>query len=134
MYNMKASGVPKKFPKCSTITGQGGITAPATICATPVEGPIDIEEGLPTDIPLVYYYGHTTPETNPDLYRYLVERLASLMDRRTQQNAKVPPTPSSNPGLATLRERILACGGRTTFPLACTSLKANDANLVRHPR
>lgn len=69
--------------------GQGGITAPATICATPVEGPIDIEEGLPTDIPLVYYYGHTTPETNPDLYRYLVERLASLMDRRTQQNAKV---------------------------------------------
>ena len=69
--------------------GQGGITAPGSICATPVEAPIDIEEGLPVEIPLVYYYGHTSPETNPDLYRTLVSRMAAMLDRRTQQNTKV---------------------------------------------
>ena len=71
--------------------GQGGITAPGSICATPVEAPIDVEEGLPADIPLVYYYGHTTPEVNPNLYKSLVERMASMLERRTQQNAKVLP-------------------------------------------
>lgn len=71
--------------------GQGGITAPGSICATPVETPIDVEEGLPAEIPLVYYYGHTTPDANPDLYRSLVERMASMLDRRTEQNAKVDP-------------------------------------------
>ena len=54
--------------------GQGGVTAPGSICATPVEGPIDVEEGLPADIPLVYYYGHTTPETNPELYRWPLDQ------------------------------------------------------------
>ena len=72
-----------------TSAGQGGITAPGSICATPIEAPIDVEEGLPADIPLVYYYGHTTPEVNPQLYRSLIERMASMLERRTQQNAKV---------------------------------------------
>ena len=71
------------------LPGQGGVTAPGSICATPVEAPIDVEEGLPADIPLVYYFGHASPDVNPDLYRSLVQSMAALLERRTQQNAKV---------------------------------------------
>ena len=72
-----------------TIAGQNGATPPGSICATPVEGPVDVEDGLPLEIPIVFYYGHTTPEVNPELYKYLVERLATLLHQRTLQNAKV---------------------------------------------
>lgn len=41
--------------------GQGSITVPGTISATPVEMPIHPIEGVPLDLPLVYFYGHTTP-------------------------------------------------------------------------
>ena len=54
-----------------------------------MESPIDIEEGLPAEVPLVYFYGHANADANPDLYKFLVERLANLLDRRTQQNSKV---------------------------------------------
>ena len=63
--------------------GQGAVTVPGCIAATPVEAPIDIEEGLPTDAPLVYYYGHLTPSDNPNLYKHLVERLAAVLDARS---------------------------------------------------
>ena len=64
--------------------GQGGIVAPGSIAATPVEAPVDIEEGMPVEVPLVYYYGHVSPADNPELYKFLVERLASLLDRRAE--------------------------------------------------
>jgi polyribonucleotide 5'-hydroxyl-kinase len=41
--------------------GQGAITIPGTVAATPIEAPIDPIEGVPLDVPLVYFYGHTTP-------------------------------------------------------------------------
>jgi polyribonucleotide 5'-hydroxyl-kinase len=41
--------------------GQGSITIPGTVSATPVEMPIHPIEGVPLDLPLVYFYGHTTP-------------------------------------------------------------------------
>lgn len=41
--------------------GQGSITAPGCIAATPIEMPIDPVEGIPLDIPLVYFFGHATP-------------------------------------------------------------------------
>ncbi|BDA46117.1 Protein CLP1 homolog [Coccomyxa sp. Obi] len=62
--------------------GQGSITVPGCLAGTPVEAPIDVEEGLPTEVPLVYYYGHQTPSDNPDLYKFLVERLADVLSRR----------------------------------------------------
>jgi hypothetical protein len=37
--------------------GQGGITCPATIGAVPVDRPIDVSEGLPLEMPLVYFHG-----------------------------------------------------------------------------
>lgn len=41
--------------------GQGSITIPGCIAATPIEMPIDPVEGITLDMPLVYFYGHTTP-------------------------------------------------------------------------
>lgn len=41
--------------------GQGSITIPGCIAATPIEMPIDPVEGIPLDMPLVYFYGHTNP-------------------------------------------------------------------------
>lgn len=41
--------------------GQGYITIPGCIAATPVEMPIDAVEGIPLEMPIVYFYGHTSP-------------------------------------------------------------------------
>ena len=65
-------------------TGQGGIAAPGSIAATPVEAPVDVEEGLPVEVPLVYFYGHVSPADNPELYKFLVDRLAALLDKRAE--------------------------------------------------
>ncbi len=55
---------------------------PGSVSATPVEGPIDIEEGMPIDLPLVFYYGHQTPTDNPELYRAIVEQISSILYKR----------------------------------------------------
>jgi mRNA cleavage and polyadenylation factor CLP1 P-loop len=44
--------------------GQGSLTPPGTICATPCEAPIDVEDGLAVEVPLVYYFGHVSPSEN----------------------------------------------------------------------
>ena len=72
-----------------TSAGQGGITVPGSIGATPIEAPIDIEEGLPVEVPLVYFFGHATPADHSELYKLLVDRLATLMDRRAKFNPEV---------------------------------------------
>lgn len=41
--------------------GQGSITLPGCIAATPIEMPIDPVEGIPLEMPLVYFFGHNTP-------------------------------------------------------------------------
>ena len=69
--------------------GQGSITVPGGIAATPVEAPIDVEEGLAADAPLVYYFGHSSPSENPALYKHLVERLAAVLALR----GKADPAP-----------------------------------------
>lgn len=57
--------------------------------ATPVDGPIDIEEGLPVEMPLVYFSGNVSPDPNPQLYRHHVECMAALLDKRAQANPQV---------------------------------------------
>lgn len=69
--------------------GQGSITVPGSIGATPIEAPIDIEEGLPVQVPLVYFFGHATPADHSELYKLLVERLADLLDRRAMSSPEV---------------------------------------------
>jgi polyribonucleotide 5'-hydroxyl-kinase len=40
-------------------------------------------------VPLVFYYGHVTPGDAPELYRYLVDRMASVLDRRADASPEV---------------------------------------------
>lgn len=68
--------------------GQGSITTPGCIAATPVEMPIDISEGYPLEMPLVYFFGHASPSDNPELYKFLVDRLAGLLERREEASPK----------------------------------------------
>ncbi|BBN14284.1 polyribonucleotide 5'-hydroxyl-kinase [Marchantia polymorpha subsp. ruderalis] len=67
--------------------GQGSITIPGTIAATPIEMPVDPIEGVPLEVPLVYFYGHTTPSVNTDLYRALVKELARTLELQFAANA-----------------------------------------------
>lgn len=67
--------------------GQGAITVPGCVAATPVEAPIDIEEGILTDAPIVYYSGSVSPSENPALYRHVVERLAAVLQNRTEKDS-----------------------------------------------
>lgn len=50
--------------------GQGSITIPGCIAATPIEMPIDPVEGIPLEMPLVYFFGHTTPRYCPLLANF----------------------------------------------------------------
>ncbi|KAF7819669.1 protein CLP1-like protein [Senna tora] len=68
--------------------GQGSITIPGCIAATPIEMPIDPVEGIPLEIPLVYFFGHTTPSNNVELYKVLVKELAGMLDRQFAGNAE----------------------------------------------
>lgn len=67
--------------------GQGTITCPGCLAATPVEVPVSIEEGFLVEIPLVFYYGHSSPNDNPELYKFLVDRMASVLQRRAQSSS-----------------------------------------------
>ncbi|KAB5516335.1 hypothetical protein DKX38_026983 [Salix brachista] len=68
--------------------GQGSITAPGCIAATPIELPIDPVEGISLEMPLVYFYGHTTPSQNVDLYKALVKELAQILERQFTGSAE----------------------------------------------
>ncbi|GFZ19163.1 CLP-similar protein 3 [Actinidia rufa] len=60
--------------------GQASITIPGCIAATPIEMSIDPVDGIPLEMPLVYFYGHTTPSVNADLYKVLVKELAQILE------------------------------------------------------
>ncbi|KAJ4960894.1 hypothetical protein NE237_020804 [Protea cynaroides] len=68
--------------------GQGSITIPGCIAATPIEMPIDPVEGIPLEMPLVYFYGHTTPSVSADLYKALVKELSQTLERQFSGNAE----------------------------------------------
>ncbi|PON95886.1 P-loop containing nucleoside triphosphate hydrolase [Trema orientale] len=68
--------------------GQGSITIPGCIAATPIEMPIDPVEGIPLEMPLVYFYGHTTPSNNVELYKVLVKELSQLLERQFSGNVE----------------------------------------------
>eukprot|EP00232_Nephroselmis_pyriformis_P020426 CAMPEP_0182882620 /NCGR_PEP_ID=MMETSP0034_2-20130328/17893_1 /TAXON_ID=156128 /ORGANISM="Nephroselmis pyriformis, Strain CCMP717" /LENGTH=418 /DNA_ID=CAMNT_0025015723 /DNA_START=12 /DNA_END=1265 /DNA_ORIENTATION=- len=68
--------------------GQGGITAPGVISASQISRPIDPMEGIPLEVPLVYWYGHITPSDNLDLYKFLVERMAGMLEKHCKANAR----------------------------------------------
>lgn len=76
-------------PTCVDLDiGQGSITIPGCIAATPIEMPIDPVEGIPLDMPLVYFFGQATPSNNVDLYKVLVKELAKILERQFAGNAE----------------------------------------------
>jgi len=68
--------------------GQGSITCPGSIAACPVQAPVDIEQGYPAENPLAFFYGHLSPDSNPELYKSLVQSLSDLLNRRAERNAE----------------------------------------------
>ena len=38
------------------------------------------------EMPLVYFHGDTTPGNNPDLYKFLIERVGGMLDARHGSN------------------------------------------------
>ncbi|GAB2237520.1 hypothetical protein Droror1_Dr00015422 [Drosera rotundifolia] len=68
--------------------GQGSLTIPGCIAATPIELPIDPVEGIPLEMPLVYYYGHATPSVNVDLYKVIVKELAQTLEKQFAGNTE----------------------------------------------
>lgn len=65
--------------------GQGAVTVPGTLSAVPIDSQIDLEEGVPLEMPLVYYYGDLTVN-NPDYYKHIVSRMGAMMDERSKAN------------------------------------------------
>ncbi|KAL6888901.1 hypothetical protein ACP4OV_009927 [Aristida adscensionis] len=68
--------------------GQGSITIPGCISATPIEKPIDIVDGIPLEMPLVYFYGHPSPSINADVYKVLMKELAKTLEKQFAGNAE----------------------------------------------
>nr|XP_016513218.1 PREDICTED: protein CLP1 homolog isoform X3 [Nicotiana tabacum] len=68
--------------------GQGSITIPGCVAATPIELPIDPVEGIPLEMPMVYFFGHVTPSANIDHYKVLVKELAQTLEKQFSGNAE----------------------------------------------
>ncbi|CAN6470358.1 unnamed protein product [Victoria cruziana] len=68
--------------------GQGSITIPGCISATPIEMPIDPVEGIPLEMPIVYFLGHVNPSGHADLYKVLVKELAKTLERQFTENSE----------------------------------------------
>ena len=68
--------------------GQGHIAIPGTVGALLVERASSVVEGFSQQAPLVFHYGHNTPNANLSLYNLLVSRLAEVCSDRLQANKK----------------------------------------------
>ncbi|XP_039272809.1 polyribonucleotide 5'-hydroxyl-kinase Clp1-like [Styela clava] len=69
--------------------GQGGISIPGTIAALTVERPSDPVDGFDTKVPLVYHFGHTSPNGNLKLYEVLISRIADVFNAKSECNLNV---------------------------------------------
>lgn len=66
--------------------GQGAVTIPAMLGAVAVNKPIDLHEGLSNSVPLVYFFGGTSPSENPKLYKNQMQNLATQLNQRMQDD------------------------------------------------
>jgi polyribonucleotide 5'-hydroxyl-kinase len=65
--------------------GQGELSVPGTVSASPIHRNClspENEDGFTNIVPLVYYYGHTSPGEFIDVYKNSVTRLADTIQRR----------------------------------------------------
>nr|CAB3231681.1 polyribonucleotide 5'-hydroxyl-kinase Clp1 [Phallusia mammillata] len=69
--------------------GQGGVSIPGTVGALTVERPADPVDGFDLKVPLVYHFGHTSPNGNIKLYEVLISRLADVFNAKCDFNKQV---------------------------------------------
>jgi len=62
--------------------GQGSLTPPGCITATPCEAPLDLQDGSAVEVPLVYFLGDITVAGDGAHYRGTVETMAAQLDLR----------------------------------------------------
>ena len=53
-----------------------------------MERPADVESGYALTAPLVYHFGHKSPDANAQLYNLLVSQLAEIINMRSEANNK----------------------------------------------
>lgn len=69
--------------------GQGTISVPGTVGAMLIERPASIEDGgFIQQAPMVYFFGHKSPQTNIPLYNLLISKLAETVHERMESNRK----------------------------------------------
>ncbi|KAL0232923.1 hypothetical protein GEMRC1_011670 [Eukaryota sp. GEM-RC1] len=69
--------------------GQNHLSIPGTVAASLFDQPVDVETGLDSTDPLVFWFGHTSPSKNLSHYKYLINQLATAVDMRCEQDARV---------------------------------------------
>ncbi|XP_065581997.1 protein CLP1 homolog isoform X2 [Artemia franciscana] len=69
--------------------GQGNISIPGTIGAVMVERPAMPGDGYNLNAPLVYHYGHISPEKNLELLKIVTSKLASFVLQKFETNKRV---------------------------------------------
>eukprot|EP01095_Lingulamoeba_sp_RSL-Kostka_P002004 TRINITY_DN1286_c0_g1_i1.p1 TRINITY_DN1286_c0_g1~~TRINITY_DN1286_c0_g1_i1.p1 ORF type:complete len:426 (-),score=115.28 TRINITY_DN1286_c0_g1_i1:260-1537(-) len=69
--------------------GQGTITIPGQIAAVTLHRPINIEEGLDSLSPLVYFYGEVDLNKNPAVYKLQLKSLAEDVFHRMKVDCEV---------------------------------------------
>ena len=65
------------------------VTVPGDVCAAPIDAQIDVEEGIPLEMPLAYFYGDLTVN-NPEYYKHIVTRLGTMLDELAARRTKTP--------------------------------------------
>ena len=84
-------------------TREGMLTVPGTLSAVALESIVDVEEGwgsspisgpsqIPVKLPLVYYYGQEDIETQKEISKPLIRRLALSVISRMEDDASVKQT------------------------------------------
>lgn len=68
-------------------TGAGDASMPGSIVASPVDMRcVSVERGLQARYPLAFYYGHSSPTANADLFKRQVDALSKVMERCLEKN------------------------------------------------
>lgn len=68
--------------------GQQSVGIPGTIGALMIERPADPVEGFDMKAPIVYHFGHTTPNANFKLYTTLIARIQDLYNNKCFYSTK----------------------------------------------
>ena len=65
---------------------QGSISIPGSMGMAEVDRVADVVEGFHELVPMVFHYGHLSPDANEKLYRALTSTLASTFEKRCEIN------------------------------------------------